>query len=226
MPKYRLSFKNKNIIIESRNHLSEKKLTKLAKNYCKKKYGIIVENFLMSSDKNDIMFILDIDGEEELIHVNDYNSYEDLLGSISDGFYDGESIITVKEIENGPDWLHKMITTSSTDMLRKVLFNFAKEWINFDEEEKNKVDGFIELNDIEESESLREVLSYAEDYFVEDINGYHGDSIEDKFRNWVMEIEGEDSDEYGNYIPRNWDRIVRDYDIEHDVSSNGLVFRR
>ena len=88
------------------------------------------------------------------------------------------------------------------------------------------MDGFIELNDIEETESLREVLSSAEDNFVADINGYHGNSIEDKFRNWVMEIVGDDSDEYGNYIPRNWDSIIRDYDIYHDVSSNGLVFRR
>ena len=227
MPKYRLNYKNKNIIIESKKALSEKKLNKLAKNYCKKKYGIVIENFIMSSDdKNDIMFVLILNGEEDVIHVNDYNSYEDLLESIFEGFYDGESNIVVGEIINGPQWLKNMITTSSTDMLRPELFNYAKEWISFDDEEKDKVDGFIELNYIEESESLEEVLSYAEDYFVADINDQHGNTIQDKFRNWVMEVEGDDHDEYGNYIPRNWDSVVRDYDIQYDVSSNGMVFKR
>ena len=146
------------------------------------------------------------------------------MESIFDGFYDGESIIVVSEIINGPQWLKDMITTSSTDMLRPELFNYAKEWISFDDEEKDKVDGFIELNYIEESESLEEVLSCAEDCFVADISNQYGDTIQDKFRNWVMEVEGDDHDEYGNYMPRNWDSDVRDYDMKYDVSTNGMVY--
>ena len=65
MAKYCLKFKNKNIIIESKNSLSEKKLNKLAKDYCEKKYGIVVENFSISGNENDIMFNLIINGKEE-----------------------------------------------------------------------------------------------------------------------------------------------------------------
>lgn len=227
MPKYRLKFGNKKLIIETKECFSKKKLTNIAKSHCKKKYGVIVENFLMSGDDNEIIFHLQMNGEEQMIYVDDYNGYEDLLNSVFGLYGDEESNIIVAEIENGPKWLHDMITTSGTHLLRPELFDMAKIWMSLDDEDKQVVDGYIELNGFDESsETMRDILLQAENMFVADINSIHGNSIGEKFKNWVMEQVGDDSDEYGNWIPRDWDSVIRDYDMQFDVASNGMVFHR